>query len=195
MAKKIVRKKVIQEPLFNKTEMDNSQLELYRVKQQMKQLEKREKELKGRLDEFMTHTFTPDAKGHYMFSTVDENGNKIHLQKQARKKISMNQERALKYFHENNMLGVLEDKEVVAEEVTQDQVLEVLSKHAPHLLDRKTVINETAVEQSLTDGDLFMEDFEKLCDINITYAMTYIDDKKLQKEVELNATKGVGQEI
>ena len=178
-------------PTFNKTEYENHQLELYRLKQQKSLIEKREKELKQRLDEYMTNVLTPDSKGHYTFTVVDENGNRIHLQKQARKSISLNEERAAEYLEEHGLTQAIVEKDVIAEEVTEEQIIEVLMRHAPHFLDKKNVVDESSLEQLVQEGTIPMEDFEKLCDIKITYAMTFIDDKKMQQgEVDNNATKG-----
>lgn len=183
-------------PTFNKTEYENYQLELYRLKQQKSLIEKREKELKQRLDEYMTSILTPDSKGHYTFTVVDESGNRIHLQKQARKSISLNEERAIEYLEERGLSHAIIEKDVIAEEVTEEQIIDVLMKHAPHFLDKKNVVDESSLEQLVQEGAIPMEDFEKLCDIKITYAMTFIDDKKMQQgEVDNNATKRNGKGV
>lgn len=181
MAKKILKKKV-ETPSYNKTEMENSQLELFRLKDQKKMLEKRENELKQRLGDYMAHSFKPDSKGHFLFTVLNEKGEKIHLQKQARKKITLNDERAISYLENKGLTDAIVEKQVVGADVTQDQIIEVLEKFAPHLLDKKIVVDEPTIEQMLGNEQIPMEDFEELCDINITYAMTFIDDKKLQSE-------------
>jgi hypothetical protein len=193
--KMVVIKRKKKSDVANKTEMTNLQLEFHRIKEQRKLLEKREKEVKGRLDEYMSKAFEPDSKGHYLFTTVDENGNNIHLQKQARKKISLNEDRAFAYLIENGLEEAIVEKEVIAEEVTQDQIIEVLLQHASHLVDKKTSVDESTLEQMVTSEKIPMSDFEELCDINITYAMTFIDDKKLQQEGEEDATKGRREKV
>jgi hypothetical protein len=195
----IKRKKSEAKPSFNKTEMDNLQLEFYRVKDQMKMLKKREDELKKRLDDFMSATLKPDQKGHYLFTVLDEQGNRIHLQKQARKSISLNEERAIPYLYDKGLSQAIVEKEVIAEEVTQDQVIEVLLKHAPHLVVEKVAVDESTLEQMVLNEHIPMDEFETLCDIKVTYAMTFIDDKKLQQETtqegEENAAKSKRKKV
>ena len=166
---------------INKTEAENSQLELFTIKQNIKVLTERESSLKKRLGEYMEKSIKPDGKGHFLFTTVNEKGEKIHLQRQARKKVSLVESKA---FEIVNSLG-LKDKiiptvQVIAPEVTNDQVLEVLEKHAPHLLTTSEKVDEKALEQSVLNGEITMEQFEEMCNVSITYAMTYIDDSKLQ---------------
>jgi hypothetical protein len=178
----IKRKKSEAKPSFNKTEMENLQLEFYRVKDQMKLLKKREDDLKKRLDGFMSATLKPDQKGHYLFTVLDEKGNRIHLQKQARKSISLNDERAIPYLLEHGFADAVVEKEVIADDVTQDQIIEVIAEHATHFLDIKKQVDETAIEQLVLNEEIPMDEFESLCDIEVTYAMTFIDDKKLQQD-------------
>lgn len=171
------------EDTIDVAEMQNKQLELFRVKQQLKMLGGRENELKNELGTYMEKTFKPDVSGHYLFTTVDSEGNKIHLQRQARKKISLNEERAKAYLKKKKLLSkVVTKKEVIASDVTDEQVLDVLAEHAPHLLEKIEVMDESAIEQLVTSEVIPMDEFEGLCDININYAMAYIDDKKLQQE-------------
>lgn len=184
------KKKIAEKPSYNLTEMTNTQLEFFKIKEQKKLLEKREAELKKRLDEFMQASIKPDKKGHYLFSTVDEKGNPIHLQKQARKKVQLNEERAKAFLLENGHDDVIVEKEFVAADVTQDQITEIIAKHATHFLDVKEAVDEVALEQLITEGTISLEEFESICDINVTYAMTFVDDKKLQQEDEEHAVKG-----
>jgi hypothetical protein len=179
---------------FNKTEMENAQQELYTIKQQMKLMEKRESELKKRLDEYMQHALKPDRKGHYLFTVLNEKGERIHLQKQARRKVSLNEERAKAFLLENGFADAIVEKEVIAADVTQDQIIAELPAE---YLDRAEVVDEAYLEQLISEEKITMDQFESICDINTTYAMTYIDDKRLQKDLEEeeNATKGNGKGI
>lgn len=181
MAKVIKRKTAPKAVTINKTEAENSQLELFQIKQSMKQLETREKELKERLGEFMMKSLKPDGKGHFLFSTVDKDGNKVHLQRQARKKISLNQDRAKQFLIENKMDELIVTEPVVHPDATQDQVIEVLLAHAPHLIANHEFVDEKGLEQAVINEEIKMEQFEELCDINITYAMTFIKDSDVEK--------------
>jgi delta 1-pyrroline-5-carboxylate dehydrogenase len=185
---KIKRKK--KEPVsFNKTEMENAQLEFYRLKEQKKLLDKREDELKKRLSEYMERAISPDSNGHYTFTTLNEKGEKVHLQRQARKKVVLNPERAIDYLASNGYEDAIVGDEVIASDVTQMQVLDVLAQHAPHLLEKVTKPDEVAVEQLVTSGTIPFSDFEQLCDITTTYAMSFVADKNLGKTGEEIATE------
>lgn len=192
MAKKIARKK---KPSFNLTEMTNTQIEFHQIKEQRKMLEEREKQLKERLDKFLTATITPDSKGHYLHTVIGKNGEKLHLQKQARKKITLNEEKALEYLEEHGHDDLIITKNVIAEEVTQDQVIEVLEKYAKHLLDEKTVVDEIGLEQAVLKEEIPMDEFEELCNIDITYAMAFVKDHLLEREGEQDAPKRRGKSI
>jgi hypothetical protein len=191
---KIKRK---EKPSLNKTSAENYQLELYTIKQQKKQLETREKELAGLLASYMEQNYKPSPKGHFLFSTVDSKGNKIHLQRQARRKITLNEERAKAFLKSAGLYEqAVEVKEKVADEITQDQIIEVMKNNGfGDFIDEEEVINEEWLEQLVTSGEIEIADFETLCDINTTYAMTYIDDSKLQKEDGENAITTKGESL
>lgn len=176
MGKKIIRKK----SKYNKTEMENAQLEFFRIKEQRKQLEKREAELKGVLDDYITNTAKPDSKGHYLFTTLNEKGEKIHLQKQSRRKITLNIERATKYLTDNGLKHLIYMKDIIPEDVAKEQIIEVLLQHAPHLTTAELSVDESQLEQLVINEEIPVEEFEELCDINQTYAITFIRDDKLE---------------
>jgi hypothetical protein len=194
---KLKRKAKKEAPSLNKTSAENYQLELYTIKQQKKQLEAREKELAGLLAPFMEQHFKPSPKGHFLFSTVDSKGNKIHLQRQARRKVTLNEERAKAFLKKNGLWEeAVEVKEKLADEITQDQIIEVMKNNGfGDFIDEEEVINEEWLEQLVTSGKIEMKDFETLCDINTTYAMTYIDDSKLQKEDGADAITTEGESL
>ena len=177
-----VKKRIVKKPNMNKTEAESTQLELFNIKQNIKQLEARETELKNRLGEYMMKSFKPDAKGHFLFSTINSVGEKIHLQRQARKKVELNEERAKKLLAELGKKDLVVKQPQIAVEVTKDQLIDVLLEHAPHLIDEVETVDEKALEQAVLNEEIPMETFEEMCDINVTYAMTFIDDKKLQQE-------------
>lgn len=179
MAKAIKRKAI--KTTVNKTEAENSQLELFQIKQSQKQLETREKELKSRLGEYMMQSLKPDGKGHFLLTTLDSQGKKVHLQRQARKSVKLNVGRALKFVQENGLDNLYYSEPKVAEEVTQDQIIEVLLAHAPHLLVESEQVDEKGLEQAVLNEEITMEQLEELCDINITYAMTFIKDTDVEK--------------
>lgn len=165
--------------VYTKTQAENDQLEFYRLKEQRKMIDKREKELKERLDSYMSKALTPDKKGHFLFTVLDEEGNKIHLQKQARKKVVLNEEEALEFLRENGHDEAIIEKTVIAPEVTEDQIIDELPDS---YLDTKIVVDQSVLESLVKEEKISMDDFEKLCTIQVTYAMTYIPDERLEKE-------------
>lgn len=178
MAKKIIKKK---KPSYNLTEMQNKQQEFALLKENMKLMKKREDQLKAELDAFMTNTLETDAKGHRLFTVVNERGEKVHLQKQARKKVSLNTERAIEYLNKSGHTELVEVTTVIAEEVTQDQIIEVLDKKAKHLLDTKVVVDEVGLEQAVINEEIPMDEFESICDIELSYAMAFVKDIILEE--------------
>lgn len=85
----------------------------YEVKRQKGLLEKEEAELKKELDSYVDRTIPTDTKGNRYFYSTDYNGNKIILEREARKKITINEERAIEFFRKKNLLNlVYKTKEV-----------------------------------------------------------------------------------
>lgn len=177
-------KKEAPNAVINKTEAENSQLELFKVLATKKQLETREKELKARLATYMETALPTDDKGHRLFKVTDADGKNIYLQRQARKSIKLNQERAITFLKENDLAELVVPTYEIASEVTQDQLIEVLQKHAPEFLNAIEYVDEKQLETEVINEKITMEQLESLCDINITYAMTYIDEKKLEQQEE-----------
>lgn len=177
MAKKIIKKK---KPSYNLTEMQNTQIEFANIKAQKKQLEDREKELRDRLELFMERTFEADSKGHKLFTTIGTKGEKLHLQRQSVRKIELNLERAIEYLSKNGHADLINDVTVVAEDVTKDQIIEVLENHAEHLTDIKTVVDEGALEQLVLGKKIPMKEFEALCDIEQSFRMAFVKDALLE---------------
>ena len=185
MAKIKRKKKVVAKTgVMNKTEAENSQLELFNVLSTKRALEKREKELKERLGEYMNSHLKTDDKGHRLLTTLDNEGNKVHLQRQARKSVKLNQERTIEFLLENGFEDIIQEEEIIAPEVTTDQIIDVLIKHAPDFIIKQDKVDELLLEQAVTEERISMTQFESLCDITVTYAMTFIDDKILQQEKE-----------
>ena len=180
MPKKLKRKNA---EGFNLTEMQNAQLELLRNKEQQKQLKIREEELKNRVGTYMEKVLKPSSNGHYLFTTISETGEKIHLQRQARKKISLDTDKAMKYLKKKKKFAhIIQERQVVAPEVTQDQVLDVLVRYAHEYVDDEEYVDEKALKDAVLSGDIPTEDFEDFCKVDISYAMVFVPDEKLEKE-------------
>ncbi|MMZ46492.1 hypothetical protein D1872_81090 [compost metagenome] len=185
---KIVRK------TYTKTQAENDQLELARLKEQIKVLTKREEELKNRLASYMEKNFQPDSKGHYLFTVIDANGKPIHLQRQARKKISINNEVAIPWLKKKHKEAII-PVEKIADDVTQDQIIEALANSGyDEFIDVEERVDEDYLAQLISEGTLSMSDFEKLCKIDVSYAMTYISDEKLQEYLQKGSADDAAKE-
>lgn len=184
--RKVIKRKSVdnKSTIMTKTEAENAQLELDSIKQSKKALDAREAELKTRLSEYMEKALPPDSKGHRLFTVMGADGQNRYLQRQARKKISLDQERAKAYLVEKGMEDLIVQKQVIAKEVTEDQLVDVVQVFAPQYVDVKEVIDEAALEQAVLAEEIPMEDFEGLCDIKTTYAMTYLKPEQVEEAAQ-----------
>jgi hypothetical protein len=175
-------------PVYTKTQAENDQQELVKIKAQIKELGKREDELKARLESYMMKAFKPDSKGHLLFTVAGADGKNYNLQRQRRRKITLNQEKAIPWLRENKFLDAIKTVDIVAAEVTQDQLVEALLDFGyASYVDTKEIADDIAISQLVQQGIISIEDMEALCDFSDTYAMTYIKDddvKKAQQEEE-----------
>jgi hypothetical protein len=114
--------------------------ELETLKANKKLIEKREEELKKELGVILEAEGTKDNKGSFNLIIGD-----IKAQKQARKTVKLNPEKAEELFKE---LGIWKD-----------------------VTETKTVIKDDLVEQAVVDEKLSMDDLEKVTDIKVTYAI------------------------
>lgn len=178
--------KIKRKETYTRLQAENDQIELNNIKMQKKMLEAREEELKARLTPWMENNLPTDSKGHRLFTVKGADGKPVHLQRQARKSIKLNQERAVKYLRENEFEETIITKEVIAEEVTQDQIIDAIykAKLAGAYLEQVEAVDEDAFAKLVSEGYISMEDAESLADIKITYAMAYIDDEKIKEEQE-----------
>lgn len=165
----------------SKTEFENLSREFYQVNEQRKALEKREKELKDRLAKAMETHVETDVKGHRTFKFTNADGKNVYLQRQLRRKTTLNQEKAVEFFAVAQP-DILRTREKVAAEVTQDQILDVLASHAEHLIDHEEYVDEADIEQLVMDGVFSMDDLESLVDHKDSYAMTFVPEKEIEPE-------------
>lgn len=186
---------------YTKLQAQNDQIELNNIKAQKKMMESREEELKARLATWMEKNLPEDSKGHRLFTVTGADGKPVHLQRQARKSIKLNHELAVQYLRDNGLVEAIDVKEVVAEEVTQDQIIEAIykAKLAGAYLNQVEVVDEDAFAKLIADGTIDMEEAEALTETKITYAMAYVADEKLkehqEKESANDATKTDGKSV
>lgn len=175
MALKIKRKTI------NKTAIDNAVVELDKIKQQLKLLGGRETELKDMISEYVSRHIKPDNKSNYLYRVLSSTGIPILFQRQARKKIVINQEKAVQFMRDNDLEDYISLQQVVAEEVTEDQVLDALIESGyEEYIDEAEVVTEDTLEEMINEGIITPDDLESFCDINITYAV-YCAEEKMEE--------------
>lgn len=118
--------------------------ELEVLKAQKKIIESRDKELRAILGDIAESTGTIDNKGSYKLVV----GDKV-LQKQARKSVKLNKDRAEKFFRE---LGIW------------NEVIETVE-----------VINDDFVEQQYLAEAFSADDLEAITDVKVVYAVAVTD--------------------
>lgn len=154
MAKTTLKKKKTSVPTRSVEEVVS---ELTIIKDQKKLIEQREKELKDILGEILEGEGVKDSKGSFKLVV----GDKL-AQKQARKTVKLNRERAEELF---KSLGIWEEVVEIKEE-----------------------INEDAVEQALLADKFSMEQLEDITDVKTTYAIV-LGDYKPEEDEEMPLIK------
>ena len=121
----------------------------YEVKRQKGILEKEEAELKKDLDAYVDLT-PADTKGNRYFYSTDYAGNRIILEREARKKVSFNEERAIAFFKRRKLLDlVYKTKEV-------------------------KYFDEEEINNLYQCGDITAEELQSITDVTTTYATKFI---------------------
>lgn len=180
--KKFMKRKT-REASYNMTQLQNDVIELAEVKGTIKLLQTREKELKDRVSKGMDRHVQADTSGHYTFPVTNAEGKKMYFQKQARTKVKLNPDRLRELLEERGMTReVFRNVQKVATEVTEDQVLDVLEKYAPHLVEEVEEYDESDLEQLVLAGEITDEEFDSVLDKDTTYAHTFVDAKHFEDE-------------
>lgn len=164
---------------MSESEVQYKVLEFRRLKEEKKEIEKREKELRDELEAYIEQNLEKEANGSALYSTLDEEGNKVSLQRRINKRISLDEERAVALLSQiPEGENIVEEEEVVSKEVTQDQILEILQEHAPEYLERKQVVNEDLLKEAVTNGDISIDEFEKMCNIKETVVVAFVKEEE-----------------
>lgn len=182
-ARKLQRRKSedAKKPTITKQQAEQFILEFNQLKENKKAIEIRENELKEVISDYLENNVKPDNKGHLLFSMQDKDGKPLHFMRQARKKVMLNQDEAIAILRNLDLDNAIERKKVIAKEVTQDQLIILAEKHAKNFIDEVEEVPESTIKQLLDDGLISIEDFERMCEIKTSYAMTFIPDEKLEK--------------
>ena len=131
-------------------------MELWRIKEQKKLLEKREDELKARVGSLLEKSAYKDTKGSYV-SKINIDGQDKIVKKEARKSTKLNAEKAEEYFRAHKLWDFVSES--------------------------KQVINEDYVEQAFNQGKVPMKDLEKISDTKVNYAIV-VKDYDPKEEIE-----------
>lgn len=115
--------------------------EYSQISEQMKFLEARKKELASTIKTYAEEKGTKNDKGSYYAETDN-----FIFGNEARKSIKLNQEKALEYLKEHDLV----------EKYTETQI----------------IVNEELLASAVECEEIPMEDFEQLCDVKVTSAVS-----------------------
>lgn len=131
--------------------------ELSVIKQQKSELEKREKQIKEKLDKYVDSNVTADANGHRFYKTTDDFGNPLVLKREARKSVSLDLDKLKKVFPKH-----------ILDEIIKEETVEI--------------IQEDIIEQMIASEEISLDDLEQATNIKVTYATTFV--KQVEEEGE-----------
>lgn len=157
MARKVLKRKQVKQEESPAFSFKSLVEELTNIRENKKLLEKRENELKGKIDEYLTENGNKTSQGSYL-SVVDINGVKKLAKKEARKRIALNIEKATELFKAKGLW------EKVTDEIHERR------------------INEDYVESAVLDGSLTTYELEKITDIKTSYCIVvrnYTDEDEM----------------
>ena len=182
------------ERFVTQTQAQNMVIELHNLVYQRKLIESREDELKKSLADYVHNTINADTKGHFNFSVLGSDGRSIVFQRQARKKIALKESETLRFLRKNKLTDAIIEREIVAPEVTQDQIVEALIKAGYNAyIDVIEEVDEIVLEQLVKENKITMREFESLCEVNTTYATLCDYEDKMQKNAEKYENKKGGK--
>jgi hypothetical protein len=122
-------------------------------------IEKKEEKLKKELDEYITKNVQADARGNRYFFAVDYVGKDIILKKEARKSVSLNEEKAILLFTRKKLIN---------------RVLKI----------RETqYLDEEAIEELIEDGEVTTKEIESITDVTVGYAIKMVKRTEIEEDV------------
>lgn len=187
------------EPKISLAEAERYQFELYQVLERKKQAEAREKELKAILAEYMDVALDADGKGHRLLKVVGEDGQTRYLQRQNKSSRKINPDRAIPLLLKKGLKDLIVEKEVIAKEVTTDQIIEALEKSGyDAYIDVLEEVDEKALTQKVVEGVISMSELKEITDVKEAYAMTFLKDlpkEENEQEDGKDATNGNGKGV
>ena len=127
--------------------------ELYLIKAQQKSLEKKEKELKAEMQEFLKKQ-PVDAKKNAYLAFNDSSGKLAYIKYEARQSVSLNNEKAMEYFKRKKLLD------------------RVYKSETNYYFDQ----NEIAL--LVSENKVPFEDLEKISDKTLNYAIKFMKTKE-----------------
>jgi hypothetical protein len=145
----------------SRKEIINDIILLRTVMSQKNELDKKEKELKERINKYVDANMLADNKGNRYFETVGMDGKAIILKREKRESRKLNNEMAVAFFRKAGMLG-----RVAKEKITYE-------------------FDEDAIMKLYEDKTISMGDIENISDVSVTYATKFV--KAVEEEED--ATK------
>lgn len=159
-------------------QLEESILNLDNIRKQVKALKELESKLVKDIQDISFKLINPDDKGARNLRVYNEESESfIYLNLQDRTKQILNMSKAIQYFEESELDEYIEEEDKLKEGVTQDEIMDVLAKHAPQLLETERVIKEHTLKELVIEGVLDDKDIDVISDKKESYA-TYIKDKE-----------------
>lgn len=159
-------------------QLEESILNLDNIRKQVKALKELESKLVKDIQDISFKLINPDDKGARNLRVYNEESESfIYLNLQDRTKQILNMSKAIQYFEESELDEYIEEEDKLKEGVTQDEIMDVLAKHAPQLLETERVIKEHTLKELVIEGVLDDKDIDVISDKKESYA-AYIKDKE-----------------
>lgn len=167
------------------SELEYKVIKFKQVKDEIKKLQAVEKALRDELEAHM-NTLQKDPKGHSLVRVVDAEGDLLSLQRQVRRKISVDEEALAKYLIENEYDDYLVPSKRIKKDVPEEDVINQLVEAESELVEDFVTFEEKRIEKAVMEGEIPAEDFESLCEVKETIVVTFVkeEDEEDKKEEE-----------
>lgn len=150
--KKVTKKELTQNDYINAIR------ELNTLTTERLTIKKREDELKKIINPYLDTSITPDANGHRFYKTTDLSGNSLIIKREAKKSVTIDDDKARDFFKDNDLL----DRVLVVETVEK--------------------WDEDEIENLLAEELITVEDIGNITNTKVTYATTFVKVKEEEGE-------------
>jgi hypothetical protein len=135
-------------------DIDEKVRQLNVIQQQKTELVKKEDELKKEINAHVDKVIQPDSNGHRFFIVTGYDGSQLIFEREARKSIKLNEERA---------------RELLAKKKLLKQAIRTIE-----------VLDEEAINGFVVSNLLTLDELKSITDINVTYASKFV--KRIKAE-------------